>query len=117
MNGEIYNHKQLEKEHLGDIDLKTGSDCECLVYLVQLVTNSLLLTYKYQKAGPEFLNYLNGDFAFVLYDKVKKTFLAARDPAGALCIENYDDDALIDQVYVLFTWELHQAARHGLPVR
>ena len=45
---------QLKKEHLW----QTKSDCEVILYL-------------YDEYGPDFLNMLNGMFAFILYDKKK----------------------------------------------
>ena len=70
VNGEIYNHKVLRQELKEHHDFQTASDCEVLLYL-------------YAESHPrEFLNRLNGIFAFVLYDPRHKTFLIARDPIG-----------------------------------
>src|SRR5665213_1761292 len=70
VNGEIYNHKQLRSELREPHDFQTASDCEVLLYL-------------YAENEPKkFLNRLNGIFAFVLYDPIRKTFLIARDPIG-----------------------------------
>ncbi len=69
VNGEIYNHillrEKLNKEHLW----QTKSDCEIILYL-------------YDEYGPDFLNMLNGIFAFALYNKKKETFFIARDHLG-----------------------------------
>lgn len=69
VNGEIYNHfllkKKLKKEHLW----QTKSDCEILLYL-------------YDEYGPKFLDFLNGIFAFALYDKEKGSYFIARDHIG-----------------------------------
>jgi len=69
VNGEIYNHmllrKELKKEHLW----QTKSDCEVILYL-------------YDEYGPEFLNKVNGMFAFILYDKKKEDYFIARDHIG-----------------------------------
>ena len=63
-NGEIYNYKQLKKEHLGEYDFKTNSDTEVIVAL-------------YQKYGTDSFSLLNGMFAFSIYDiKVNKLFIA-----------------------------------------
>jgi asparagine synthase (glutamine-hydrolysing) len=35
-NGEIYNHKNLYKDHLSDFKLKSNSDCEVIIYLYKL---------------------------------------------------------------------------------
>ncbi|MCC4832435.1 asparagine synthase B [Shewanella sp. 1_MG-2023] len=71
VNGEIYNHKQL-KEELGEkYRYKTNSDCEVILAL-------------YQEYGVDFLDKLNGIFAFVLYDKTKDAFLIGRDHMGII---------------------------------
>jgi len=70
VNGEIYNHRQLRTELLKKPhDFKTDSDCEPLLYL-------------YDEYGPEFLNKLNGIFAFVIYDPRDGDFFIARDHIG-----------------------------------
>ncbi len=71
VNGEIYNHKEL-KAKLGDkYSYQTNSDCEVILAL-------------YQEYGVEFLDMLNGIFAFVLYDKQKDTYLVGRDHMGII---------------------------------
>ena len=55
VNGEIYNHKDLKEKYTSDYNFKTESDCEVLLAL-------------YEKKGINFLNDLNGIFAFALYD-------------------------------------------------
>ncbi|NRD74242.1 asparagine synthase B [Shewanella sp. VB17] len=71
VNGEIYNHKELKAE-LGDkYTYQTHSDCEVILAL-------------YQEYGTEFLDKLNGIFAFVLYDKEKDFYLVARDHMGII---------------------------------
>jgi asparagine synthase (glutamine-hydrolysing) len=70
VNGEIYNHVELREQELKkDHDFQTKSDCEVLLYL-------------YDEFGPGFLNKINGIFAFVLYDKARRTYLIARDHIG-----------------------------------
>jgi len=66
-NGEIYNYKELIKEH--NLKVVTKSDTEVIIRLYQ--------KYKY-----DFLNYLNGMFSFCIYDKNKKNFFCARDRFG-----------------------------------
>jgi asparagine synthase (glutamine-hydrolysing) len=71
VNGEIYNHKQL-KAQLGDkYSYQTNSDCEVILAL-------------YQEYGCDFLDKLNGIFAFVLYDKAKDSYLIGRDHMGII---------------------------------
>ena len=70
VNGEIYNHKDLRRDLNNPREFQTASDCEVLLYL-------------YGESQPkEFLNRVNGIFAFVLYDPQRNTFLIARDPIG-----------------------------------
>ena len=66
-NGEIYNYKELIKTE--NLKVKTKSDSEVIIRL-------------YQKFGFEFLNKLNGMFAFCIYDKKKNLFFCARDRFG-----------------------------------
>jgi asparagine synthase (glutamine-hydrolysing) len=69
INGEIYNHKELEKNLEKPYEFQTDSDCE--------VINAL-----YREKGVDFLNDLNGIFAFVLYDNETESYLIARDHIG-----------------------------------
>ncbi|WP_158884826.1 asparagine synthase B [Rhodanobacter sp. L36] len=70
VNGEIYNHVALKAHLQQPYAFQTGSDCE--------VINAL-----YRQGDPgEWLNQLNGIFAFALWDKVAKRVLIARDPIG-----------------------------------
>lgn len=72
VNGEIYNHKELEQGLSRKHSFQTASDCEVILYL-------------YDELPPrEFLNRMNGIFAFVLYDPAKNTYLIARDPIGVV---------------------------------
>ena len=70
VNGEIYNHQDLRNQ-LKDYKFKTNSDCEVIIPL-------------YEKKGVDFLNDLNGIFAFSLYDTKKDKFLIARDHIGII---------------------------------
>jgi asparagine synthase (glutamine-hydrolysing) len=69
VNGEIYNHRELERGLATPYDFQTGSDCE--------VINAL-----YREHGDDFLSQLNGIFAFALWDGVAQRYLIARDPLG-----------------------------------
>ncbi|WP_394133173.1 asparagine synthase B [Shewanella maritima] len=71
VNGEIYNHKQLKAELGEKYQYQTNSDCEVILSL-------------YQEYGLDFLDKINGIFAFVLYDKASKTFLIGRDHMGII---------------------------------
>ena len=72
VNGEIYNHKDLERHLTRTHDFQTASDCEVILYL-------------YDELPPrDFLNRINGIFAFVLYDPRRNSYLVARDPIGVV---------------------------------
>ena len=71
VNGEIYNHIDLREGHTPDYNFKTESDCEVILAL-------------YQKKGIDFLNDLNGIFAFALYDSSNDKYLIARDHMGII---------------------------------
>lgn len=69
VNGEIYNHRQLEQGLGNAYQFQTGSDCE--------VINAL-----YREHGADGVALLNGIFAFALWDGKQQRFLVARDPMG-----------------------------------
>lgn len=71
VNGEIYNHRDIRKRFEGKYQFQTGSDCEVILAL-------------YREKGIDFLEDLNGIFAFALYDEDKDEFLIARDPIGVI---------------------------------
>ncbi|MDG1922328.1 MAG: asparagine synthase B [Glaciecola sp.] len=79
VNGEIYNHKALAAEYAADYDFATKSDCEVIIPL-------------YQRFGPEFIDKLEGMFAFVIYDETNNTYLIARDHIGIIPLyTGYDE--------------------------
>ena len=71
VNGEIYNHKNLKNSFAADYNFRTESDCEVILAL-------------YEKKGINFLNDLNGIFAFALYDSSNGKYLIARDHMGII---------------------------------
>ena len=71
VNGEIYNHREIRKQYAGRYEFQTGSDCEVILAL-------------YRDKGIDFLEDLNGIYAFALYDEEKDDFLIARDPIGVI---------------------------------
>lgn len=71
VNGEIYNHQQIRKDFEEKYQFQTGSDCEVILAL-------------YKEKGINFLEDINGIYAFALYDEEKDDFLIARDPIGVI---------------------------------
>ena len=85
VNGEIYNHQDLRRRYAGRYQFQTGSDCEVILAL-------------YRDKGIDFLEDLNGIFAFALYDAERDEYLIARDPIGVIPLYiGYDADG---KVYV-----------------
>ncbi|AMD21948.1 HFR093Wp [Eremothecium sinecaudum] len=68
VNGEIYNHIEL-REQFSDYDFKSLSDCEPIIPL-------------YKEYGIDTPKYLDGMFAWCLYDVKKDRIIASRDPIG-----------------------------------
>lgn len=83
VNGEIYNHRKIRKDYSGTYEFQTGSDCEVILAL-------------YRHKGVDFLEELNGIFAFALYDEEHDDFLIARDPIGVIPLYiGYDDAGMV----------------------
>ncbi|PIE48978.1 MAG: asparagine synthase B [Flavobacteriales bacterium] len=70
-NGEIYNHRELRKQFEGEYNFQTQSDCEVILAL-------------YQKKGVDFIDEMNGIFAFALYDVDKDSYFIVRDHMGII---------------------------------
>lgn len=70
-NGEIYNHRELRKKYGKDYAFRTESDCEVILCL-------------YEQLGADFLDELNGIFAFAIYDARDDSYLIARDHMGII---------------------------------
>ena len=68
-NAEIYNFKQIKNELKNKHIFLSESDCEVLLPL-------------YDELGFYMFNYLDAEFAIVLYDKNLDLLIAARDPLG-----------------------------------
>lgn len=94
-NGEIYNYKELRKElEEKGYPFKTNCDVECIVYL-------------YEEYGTEFIQRLNGQFAFAIVDKKRGRLLLARDQFG-ICPLFY---TILDDV-VIFGSEIKAIVKH-----
>ncbi|MBP7179661.1 MAG: asparagine synthase B [Dysgonomonadaceae bacterium] len=80
VNGEIYNHREIRKHFEGKYEFLTQSDCEVILAL-------------YREKGPNFLEDLNGIFAFALYDIENNCFLIGRDHIGIIPLyQGWDKD-------------------------
>jgi asparagine synthase (glutamine-hydrolysing) len=66
-NGEIYNYKELIADH--NLKMTTESDCEVILHL-------------YAIFGKDCIQKLDGEFAFILYDRVRDLFFVGRDQYG-----------------------------------
>ena len=71
VNGEIYNHQDYRKKYADNYEFLTQSDCEVILAL-------------YRDKGVDFLEDMNGIFAFALYDIEKDEYLIARDHIGII---------------------------------
>ena len=79
VNGEIYNHQEIRRRLEGSYEFLTKSDCEVILAL-------------YREKGPNFLEELNGIFAFALYDIEHDVFLIGRDHIGIIPLyQGWDD--------------------------
>ena len=79
VNGEIYNHKQLAADLDEQYPFKTRSDCEVILPL-------------FQQKGVDFIDDLEGMFAFILYDEEQDAYLIARDHIGIIPLyTGYDE--------------------------
>lgn len=69
-NGEVYNHPELRDKliSLGH-SFKTNSDTEVVLHM-------------YEEYGADCLKYFNGQFAFAIWDDIKKELFMARDRVG-----------------------------------
>ena len=80
VNGEIYNHKTLASELSVDYEFQTASDCEIILPL-------------YKEFGVEFVDKLQGMFAFIVYNETDNSYLIARDHIGIIPLyTGYDAD-------------------------
>lgn len=80
VNGEIYNHLEIRERYKHKYDFLTHSDCEVIMAL-------------YSDLGVDFMEELNGIYAFALYDSEKDLFLIGRDHIGIIPLyQGWDND-------------------------
>ena len=79
VNGEIYNHQALRAKLSDRYEFQTDSDCEVILAL-------------YQEKGIDFLDELQGMFAFILYDTEKNSWLIGRDHIGIIPLYMGNDE-------------------------
>ncbi|MDA3853350.1 MAG: asparagine synthase (glutamine-hydrolyzing), partial [Bacteroidales bacterium] len=82
-NGEIYNFKEIREElKIKGHQFSTTSDTEILVHL-------------YEEYGYNFVDRLNGIFAFAIYDLKTQTLMLARDHFGVKPLHYYYKDGVL----------------------
>ena len=81
-NGEIFNFRELKRQFLSDMKFTTSSDTEVLLNL-------------YIKFGKDCLQYLNGFFAFAIFDTDLNEIFLARDRFGIKPLHVYSDERMI----------------------
>lgn len=68
-NGEVYNYKELRRQYLNGVQLRTESDTEVVCAM-------------YERMGLDSVKLFNGMFAYVIYDHRKNIMVGARDRLG-----------------------------------
>lgn len=99
-NGEIYNYRELRRElQAKGHTFRTNTDVEVLVHL-------------YEEEDARFVNNLNGQFAFAIYDRKQQTLFLARDHFGI----NPLYYTVVDDVFI-FASEIKAILEHPLVQR
>jgi asparagine synthase (glutamine-hydrolysing) len=94
-NGEIYNHISLRKQlQANGHQYKSDTDTETIIHL-------------YEDKGIECLDYLDGEFAFSIWDANRKTIFSARDRLGVKPLYYYISDK-----YFIFASEIKAILLH-----
>jgi asparagine synthase (glutamine-hydrolysing) len=97
-NGEIYNHWEIREKELADYRFKTTSDTETILAL-------------YIKHKEKCVNFLNGIFAFAIFNRDEETLFVARDHFGVkplYYILNEDQFACASELKALLPYNLNQ---------
>lgn len=79
-NGEVYNYPELKKKYLNKIALNGSSDTEVVLHC-------------FIQEGPDFVQHLNGMFAFAIYDKLNKTTFIYSDRIGIKPLFYFQDNS------------------------
>jgi asparagine synthase (glutamine-hydrolysing) len=99
-NGEIFNYQELKSElEKKGHSFRTKTDVEVLVHL-------------YEEDGVGFLDRLNGQFAFAIYDRKNRTLFLARDQFGICPLFH----TVVDGFFI-FASEIKAILRHPLVPR
>ena len=77
-NGEIYNYKQINSQY--KLNCTSNSDCETILQLYK----TLKISYKnnIEKTIDEICRIIDGEYAFIIYDKSEEKILICRDKFG-----------------------------------
>ena len=70
-NGEIYNHREIRNKLKNKYIFKTNSDCEVILAL-------------FKEKQKNFIDEMNGIFAFAIYDTLEDKYFIARDHIGII---------------------------------
>jgi asparagine synthase (glutamine-hydrolysing) len=124
-NGEIYNHKELER--LYSFKPKTTCDCEVILHLYKMFYNKYNnnkyntndkrsnhnMYNKYKYFAKLICQQIDGEFAFILYDSNNKILIASRDDYGVRPLfigikKNFYDSLVSTNEYdeIIFSSEL-----------
>ena len=88
-NGEIYNSKELIEKY--NLQCRSSSDCETIIQLYNCLKNIYLSV---DDVVNKLCQELDGEFAFVIYDKLLQKIIVARDRYGVrpLFVGHNDDN-------------------------
>jgi asparagine synthase (glutamine-hydrolysing) len=99
-NGEIFNYQEIKKE------------LEKKGYKFKSKTDTEVLLLGYEEYGIKILDKLNGQFAFCIYDTIKKKLILARDRIGINPLYYYWDEKKF-----IFGSELKVILKSGVPLK